>query len=133
MSAKGHRMVWAHLGSYIAMLDEPPELYSLDGRWVEVLTDPPDPKPYCEVEVSAEVAPGMSYWLVTEDITDIAVSRIDVTPDMTRHRRWLTVPKSVLGSRRQMRRIRQAFTLAGEQLEPTPRFLGTRLLRAPSG
>jgi hypothetical protein len=123
-------MVWAHLGTYVAMLDDPPELYSLDGRWVEVLTDPPDPKPYSEVDVSAQVTPGSGYWLVTEDITDIAVSRLDVTLDGCRLRRWLTVPKGVLTPRRQMQKVRLAFARAGNERQPAPRFLGKRLFRA---
>jgi hypothetical protein len=124
-------MVWAHLGSYVATLEDPPELYKLDGCWVELLTDPPDPKPYSEVEVSAEVAPGESFWLVTEDITDVAVSRVDVTADGCRIRGWLSVPKGVLAPRRQTALIRSAFRIAGRRLEPAPRFLAKRLLRAP--
>jgi hypothetical protein len=43
--------MWIRLGTYVAILEAAPELYGLDGHWVELLTDPPDPKPYTEVEV----------------------------------------------------------------------------------
>jgi hypothetical protein len=123
--------VWIRLGTYIAMLEDLPELYTCDGRWVEILTDPPDPRPYSEVEVTADVAPDASYWAVTEDVTDIAVNLLHVTTAGHRVEPWLRVPKGVFAPHRQMEKIRLAFTLAGHRMEPAPRFLSRRLLRAP--
>jgi hypothetical protein len=123
--------VWIRLGTYIEMLEDVPELYTIDGRWVELLTDPPDPKPYSEVEVSADVTPGNCYWAVTEDITDIAVSLLRVTADGCQLEPWVNVSKGVFAPHRQTEKIRLAFALAGFHMEPAPRFLSKRLLRAP--
>lgn len=124
-------MVWIRLGTYTTTLEDDPELYDLDGRWVELLRDPPDPKPYAQVEVAAEVAPGASYWYVTEDITDIAVSRLRVTPSGCRHEPWLTVSKGVVAARRQTEKVHLAFARAANGPDSAPRFLRKRLFRAP--
>ncbi|MGH8931418.1 MAG: hypothetical protein ACRDZO_12525 [Egibacteraceae bacterium] len=125
-------MVWIALGTYTATLEHGPELYDLGGRWVEVLRDPPDPKPYEQVEVAAELAQGASYWYLTEDLTDMAVSRLRVTPEGCRYEPWLTVSKGVFAPGRQTARVNRAFALAGAGAESAPRFLHERLARTPS-
>ena len=124
-------MVWIVLGTYTATLDHGPELYDLGGRWVEVLRDPPDPKPYEQVEVAAELSQGASYWCVTEDITDIAVSRLACDAQGCRHEPWLTVSKTAFAPGRQTARVNRAFALAGHNADSAPRFLRNRLVRAP--
>ncbi|MGH8907127.1 MAG: hypothetical protein ACRD0K_11535 [Egibacteraceae bacterium] len=125
-------MVWISLGTYTAALDGGPELYDLDGRWVELLRDPPDPKPYKQVEVVAEVTSGASYWYVTEDIADIAVSRLRVTSGGCRHEPWIRVSKGIFVRGRQTAKVRRAFALADTSPESAPRFLRKRLVRPPT-
>ncbi|MGH8902287.1 MAG: hypothetical protein ACRDYA_11555 [Egibacteraceae bacterium] len=96
------------------------------------MRDPPDPKPYEQVKVAAEVTAGASYWYVTEDITDITVSRLSLAPSGCRYESWLTVPKAVFASRRQTAKVRQAFASADARPESAPQFLRKRLFRAPS-
>lgn len=135
-------MVWIRLGTYTATLELQPELYDLEGRWVELLRDPPDPKPYERAEVAAELASGTSYWYVTEDLTDIAVGRLCVapgdcrveggTPSYPLYEPWLRVPKGVFAPGRQAAKVLRAFASADANPESAPRFLRTRLVRAPS-
>jgi hypothetical protein len=124
-------MVWIPLGTYITAIEDDPQLYDSTGRWVEILRDPLDPKPYTQVEVAAELEADASYWYVTEDVTDITVSRLRVTPKSCRNEPWLTVPKSVFAPGKQTKKVRLAFALADARPESAPRFLRNRLLRAP--
>lgn len=125
-------MVWTLLGTYTTAIEDDPQLYDSNGRWVEILRDPLDPKPYMQVEVAAELEAGASYWYVTEDLTDIAVSRLRVTPGGCSREAWLTVPKGVFAPSRQTERVRLAFAMTDHRPESAPRFLRNRLFRAPS-
>jgi len=125
-------MVWILLGTYTAAIEDAPQLYDCNGRWIEILRDPLDPKPYTQVEIAAELEAGASYWYVTEDLTDVAVSRLRVAAGECHHEPWLTVSKDVFATGRQTKKIRRAFALADARSESAPQFLRTRLFRAPS-
>jgi len=123
-------MTWITLGKHIATIDQAPELYDVEGQWVEILRDPPDPKPYEQVELAAEVIPGKSYWYMTEDLTTIAVHRLRVMPGGgCLQEPWLRVSKGLLAPSRRAARIRRAFALAGADPESAPQFLRSRLVR----
>jgi hypothetical protein len=123
-------MAWISLGTYTPDLEGDPELYDADGRWIELLRDPPAARPYANVEVSAELAPGEPYWYVTEDLTDLVVSRLHVTAEGCRPEPWLRVAKGMLAAGRQAEKVREAFASADERPESAPRFLRIRLCRA---